>query len=107
METRTYWLSFCDTDRPPGDQFLGVVVVDVTAEEALAALAIRPDMGDREHGPWIAGAIRGAWRAQVNPGGCVASVRIDGDPRAAGYPRLTLLNRADVAALEPPEGDPS
>lgn len=31
---RTFWLSFCDGDRPKGQQFLGACVVDVTDEEA-------------------------------------------------------------------------
>lgn len=106
METRTYWLSFCDDDRPRGDQFLGVVVVDVTADDAAIALAMHPSMHDQENGPWVVAASLAAWHAKVNPGGSVASVRIDGDARSAGYPRLTLLSRADVAALEP-QGKPS
>jgi hypothetical protein len=100
--TRTYWLSFVDPDRPRGERFLGVVVVDVTEEDAAAALAVHPHMADQEEGPWIAAAIRRCWKARVNPGGDVSSRRVDGAPAAilSRYPRLTLLSRADVDRLE-------
>lgn len=101
---RTYWLSFADADRPKGQQFLGVVIVDVSEQEAAAALAAKPDMHDQVEGPWIGAAIRACWQAGVNPGGEVGSMRID-DSAPPGaldrYPRLTLLSRADVARLEP------
>ena len=100
-ETRTYWLSFCDGNLPQGQQFLGAVVVDVDRAAADEALAARPAMGDPVEGPWLVAAIRAAWQAGVNPGGEVASVRIDGNPQAALYPRLTLLSRSDIEALEP------
>lgn len=101
--TRTYWLSFTDPDRPRGQQFLGVVIVDVTDTDAADALAVKPDMHDKDEGPWIGAAIRATWKAGVNPGGQVGSMRIDEGPPAivSRYPRLTLLSRADVEALEP------
>lgn len=106
---RTYWLSFTDSDRPKGRQFLGVLVVDVTEADAAEALALRPTMHDQNEGPWIAAALRAAWKAGVNPGGEASSVRIDDEPAyAARYPRLTLLSRADIDALDqPPSADAS
>lgn len=58
IERRTYWLSFCDGDRPEGQQFLGACVVDVTATEAAAALALKPDMYNKVDGPWLLAAAR-------------------------------------------------
>jgi len=107
---RTYWLSFTDRDRPRGQQFLGVVVVDVSEADRAEALATwnqthDQPMGDRIDGPWIAAAMRACWRAGVNPGGAVASWRLDDHPDfasySARYPRLQLLSRAEIAALEP------
>lgn len=107
---RTYWLSFCDDRRPPGQQFLGVVIVDVSDVDAAGALLTwdathAAPMADRVNGPWLAAAMRACWRAGVNPGGEVASARIDDTPEFASqgprYPRLRLLSRAEIAALEP------
>ncbi len=100
-EQRTYWLSFCDTDRPTGQQFLGVVLVDVTEADAEWERVIRA-MRDQDEGPWIAACITKAWEAKVNPGGEVQTKRMDGrcDAALALYPRLTLLDRAAITALD-------
>ncbi len=106
MNTRTYWLSFCDGDRPKGQQFLGALVVDVTDAEAEAA-RIEIDQRFPQHAPeaeWIAAAARKAWQHGCNPGGEIATVRIDDAEHFATmsprYPRLHLLSRADVAAID-------
>jgi hypothetical protein len=103
-ETRTYWLSFCDSDLPAGQRFRGVVVVDVTRAQADEALRLRPDMYDQVEGPWIGAAIRACWSAGVNPGGEVASIRVDDHPAARRflphYPRLRLLSAEDAARIE-------
>jgi hypothetical protein len=105
MTTRTYWLSFCDDARPRGSQFLGALVVDVTDADAKTAhkhlrrQRLRPS-GDAA---WIGAAVRAAWKAGVNPGGNVACTRLDetAPPSAlALYPRLTLLSKADCAAID-------
>jgi hypothetical protein len=105
---RTYWLSFCDDQRPQGQQFLGVVIVDVSEVDAAGALLTwdathATPMADRVDGPWLAAAMRACWRAGVNPGGEVASRRIDdapGFPRMSPrYPRLQLLSRDEIAAF--------
>lgn len=104
---RTYWLSFCDTDKPKGQQCLGACVVDVTraeADDALIEVALRFPLA-QEGAEWIAAAVRKAHVLGCNPGGEVASVRIDGLPsfpqHGPRYPRGRLLSRVDVAALEP------
>lgn len=49
------WLSFCDGDRPAGDQFLGACIVRIHATD-------EPRHDTRE-------AIQAAWRLGCNPGG--------------------------------------
>jgi hypothetical protein len=109
---QTWWLSFCDSDKPKGQQFLGVIVVDVdepdVARAEPAATAIRgshglpplSDPGDQ----WMAAAIDKTHRLKVNPGGAVASVRLDTHPEfakySARYPRGVLLSRADLDAID-------
>jgi hypothetical protein len=99
-ECRTLWLSFVDPALPTGEQFLGVVVVDVTAEDAAEAQALKPDM-EPTRGPWIAAAIRAAWRAHANPGGEVQSMDVTDGPAdlLAKIPRLTRLSKADLDQL--------
>lgn len=92
----TYWLSFCDADKPKGSQFLGVVLVDAESLED---------------------AVRACWKAGCNPGGEVASIelppldeladdeRADAE-RTYAMPRLTLMSRADIEAYEG-TGEPS
>jgi len=105
--TRTYWLSFCDGSLPKGSQFLGALVVDVTEADREAAsevLRVRFPNHDTDAGPWIAAATRKAHETEVNPGGEVMSVRMDELPHFAFisplYPRLTLLSRPDIDAID-------
>jgi len=104
METRTYWLSFCDNDRPEGQRFIGACIVQVTLSEALTALASRPDMRDRVEGPWIGAAVLKAWALGCNPGGEVASARVDDFPgnarRLACYPHGTLMTKDEIEAID-------
>ena len=98
VEQRTLWLSFCDLDRPKGEQFLGVIVVDVTRDMADAALEAMPWMFDKDDGPWLCAAAKACWDAGVNPGGEVMSMQLpDGGPR---YPLLTLLDKATIDAID-------
>jgi hypothetical protein len=100
--TRTYWLSFCDPDKPEGQQFLGVVVIDVSEEDAAAAKPVidvlfpRHDAGAE----WIAAAQRKCWQLGCNPGGQVAAFE---KPAAyewpADVPRGRLLQRGELEAL--------
>jgi hypothetical protein len=112
MTTQTWWLSFCDPDRPTGQQFLGALVLDVEwADVAMAegiTIAIRASHGlpplDDPDVQWMAGAVYKAHRLRVNPGGAVAARRFDDVPgfatHSARYPRGVLLSRADIAAID-------
>jgi hypothetical protein len=109
-KTQTWWLSFVDSDRPTGDQFLGVAVVDVTEADAAAghraARQRRAEFGHSEPvEPWIdwmTAAILKTHRTGCNPGGEVGAVRIDEAPeyptKGATLPRNTLLSKAELAA---------
>jgi len=99
---RTYWLSFTGPHKPQGEQFLGVVVVDVQESEAQAALKMRPAMYDKIHGPWVGAALRSAHISGCNPGGEVSSWRVDDAPpeRLKRYPRLRLLSRVELGQIE-------
>src|SRR6185295_17830721 len=100
---QTFWLSFTDPDRPSGQQFLGVAVVDVTEADAVEA---------RRHllpqalpgAEWIGAALRKAHETGCNPGGEVGSVRIDDTAEFAAksphIPRHQLLSRADLERLD-------
>ncbi len=101
--TRTYWLSFCDNDRPAGQQFLGVAVVDVTEKDrAEAEVITREKWGERdEEVYWLGAAIRKSHQEGCNPGGEVASARIDEfiTPETPDCPRHRLLSKAELQAL--------
>lgn len=104
---RTYWMSFCDGTRPKGTQFLGALVVDVTQAEAhnmILELVTRFPRADLDEGPWIAAASHKAHQAKVNPGGEVASIRMDDLPNwgaiSAVYPRLRLMSKQEIAKID-------
>lgn len=80
-----WWLSFCDADRPKGEQFLGVAIVGPAGNIAEAA------MQAHAHG--------------CNPGGQVMGIELPDGP-GDGYgaimertPRNVLLSRADLDEL--------
>jgi hypothetical protein len=58
MLTYTVWMSFSDPTRPKGSQFLGVAVLDVTEEEAAAAIpslrALHPKAIEGAERLWVA-----------------------------------------------------
>lgn len=104
MVTKTFWLSFCDPDKPKGEQFLGAAVVDVTDEmaaEALIDVILRFPMA-MDEAEWPAAATREAHRTGCNPGGEVAITEITEAPPdiLAAYPRNQLLSRAEIEALD-------
>ncbi len=81
-ETRTYWLSFVDPDRPSGQKFLGVCIVDVTDADVRAVRdEVRAKFPTaRDGAEWIAAASRCAWTHGCNPGGEILSVWLN-DPK--------------------------
>lgn len=57
-DEQCFWMSFCDTEKPEGSQFLGVVIVTA--------------MG-------VAHAIDKSHRLGINPGGEVKIIKLDDD----------------------------
>lgn len=98
--TRTFWLSFCDTKKPTGEQFLGVSVVDVTqemADEALLILILHFPLA----GPgsaWPAAAVRQTKVLGCYPGGEVCIEQI-GSELASRLPRGQLLQKSELESL--------
>jgi len=100
---RTFWLSFCDGDRPTGEQFLGVAVVDVSDDQATAALEdIKTRFTHAQPGAeWLGAAMREAWRLGCNPGGEVQSMELpQDDPRLVMVPRGRLMQKPELEDLE-------
>jgi len=60
-----WWLSFCDTDRPAGTQFLGVCIINATDLASAITLShvmgINPGGQVRTVGPLPAGSIGPGW----------------------------------------------
>jgi hypothetical protein len=98
---RTFWLSFGDPDRPKGEQFLGVAIVDVT--DADAARAKRLVMARFPHAhsgsEWIAAAGQVAWATGCNPGGQILTIDVTGEHETDKLPRNRLLSKADLSDL--------
>jgi len=90
-----FWLSFCDNERPPGEQFRGVALVEADGPDEQEALR---------------NAVRRAWATGCNPGGEIQSVMIgdelldrmsnDQRVRLARAPRDTLLSKEELAHFD-------
>ena len=75
-----YWLSFCDSDRPEGQHFLGGCIVEAwNAEDA----------------------VREAWAQNCNPGGEVAIIEVTPQYEAnvAKFTINHLYTRAEIEAM--------
>lgn len=100
---KTFWLSFCDKERPKGEQFLGACIVDVTDQDAAEA-AIDVALGfpnARPGAEWVAAALKKAWRLGCNPGGEVAHHEIPADnPNVTQFQRGVLLDRATIEEID-------
>jgi hypothetical protein len=103
VERKTFWMSFCDPQRPTGEQFLGACVMDVSADEASGVL-LEMAMRFPFHTPgaeWEAAATRKAHRLGCNPGGEIAFADLPVDhPKLAEYPRGALLSKADIERID-------
>lgn len=75
---KRFWLSFCDTDKPAGSQFLGVAIV-------------------RAHS--LPEAIRVAHVLGINPGGEVQSLELPDGVKIDGGSMEQLLSRVEAEAL--------
>jgi hypothetical protein len=99
---KTFWLSFADSHRPKGQQFLGVAVIDVSDDAAAAAkvqleLLFPKAQPDAE---WILAATLLAWEHDCNPGGEVGAIDITDDPEVVAVPRNRLLSKEELTTLE-------
>lgn len=100
---RTFWMSFADPDKPEGQRFLGVSIVEVSEEEASdsrAELAV----SHPKHLPgaeWIAAAARVAWVMGCNPGGEIGAAEIPPEHLAkfADAPRFRLMQKPELVEL--------
>lgn len=99
METRTYWMSFADETKPKGQQFLGVVILDVTDEEARSWIKTHgwlypARMAGAE---WNGAAMVKAHRLKINPGGQIMYVDITHAPTPAPLIKNKLLSAKELA----------
>ena len=97
------WLSFTDPDRPAGQQFLGVSVVEVTYDDLNAARGVLETHGHstKEQAVLIAAAIRKAWQMGCNPGGEVLTHELLPEvPEYQTAPRHQLLSHAELVARD-------
>lgn len=80
-----YYLSFCDTNRPTGQQFIGACIVPI-GDNSLDGLEI---------------AIRFAWKMGCNPGGEVKSVFM-GDELQKRFERFSnrLMSKAQIDEMD-------
>lgn len=97
---RLFWLSFCDPEKPQGQQFLGVAIVEVTREDAaLASIIVAMGFPNALPGAeWIAAASSVARQHGCNPGGEIQACEL-GPMFPTNVPRHTLLSKAQLEAL--------
>lgn len=86
----TFWMSFCDPDKPKGQQFLGVSIVEVDELDVMLAI-----------GNLAMAASAKAWERQCNPGGEVAMKEIHPDDlhNLNETPRFVVLSKDDLRRL--------
>jgi hypothetical protein len=100
---KAFWLSFCDAERPEGQQFLGVCIVKVSAEDADAeALTLLLRFPPAQPGSeWLAAAITKSHRLGCNPGGEVAAHELPADhPNLAFYELGVLMDRRTIEEID-------
>ena len=100
---KIYWLSFCDGDKPKGEQFLGACLVEVSQEEAdLAAVCVAIEFPYAEPGSeWIGAASRKAHQMGCNPGGEMASIELPADhPNLRYFAKHVLMSREAIERID-------
>jgi hypothetical protein len=104
---KTFWLSFVDEDRPEGDRFLGVAIVQVTEADVAAVLPqLNAQFPHRlPDSEWIAAATRKAHRLGCNPGGQVMSLELHAGEVPPAIWLNRLLTRAEADAVPGPGED--
>lgn len=74
-----FWLSFCDEDKPAGEHFLGVAILQ--AHDVIEAVST-------------------AHRLKINPGGQVASWELPVDYELPEQFKERLLSKSDIETLQ-------
>ena len=74
-----WWLSFCDTEKPEGQQFLGACFV---------------------RGTNMIAAVKNAHMFDINPGGEVQGVEVPSDLIVPEWAKNKLLTKANVERLD-------
>lgn len=89
-----FWLSFCDTDKPEGTQFLGVAIVEVLPPFTPR----RSPLHAKDNA--FACALERSHAIGVNPGGEVGSMEIPAAHEERMRPHLDrLITRAELEEL--------
>lgn len=99
---KVFWLSFCDSERPKGQQFLGACLIDVTAAEADDAaidVLLRFPLAQPD-AEWLAAAIKKSHALGCNPGGEVASAEFTECPHLSRYRCGVLMDRATIERID-------
>lgn len=73
-----WWLSFCDTDKPEGEQFVGACIV--------------------EDAPDMVRAVERAWELGLNPGGQVAGMPLSDWPKDQAHRLVEDPEKAEALA---------
>lgn len=98
-----FWMSFTDPEKPAGQRFLGVCVVEVTATDVERYLPLL----HAEHpealpgAEWLFAAMQYARAHGCNPGGEIMSTVLDDDdPRVTTIPRDRLMLMDELTRLD-------
>ncbi|HEX4915008.1 MAG TPA: hypothetical protein VFV51_13665, partial [Vicinamibacterales bacterium] len=95
--TRTFWISFCDSDTGKN---IGICVVEVTSEQAEEAIAIHRQVnphGEHPTDEWMVAAIGQTLLMECNPGGEVAMQEVvDPSVLPPDLPRNRLIQEDEL-----------
>ena len=100
---KVFWLSFCDVDKPEGQQFLGACLIQVSEADAMDALVdiLLRFPHAQEGAEWLGAAVKKAHRLGCNPGGEVASMEVELDnPNLSRFQLNTLMDRATIEQID-------
>ena len=95
----TFWLSFVDEHRRPGERFLGVAIVEVCDDEYQLSKVEGQLRGwpNDPYSVWTRAAVDKAWQLGCNPGGQVGSVMIEAEALPSDTPRGKLMQKDELA----------
>ena len=93
-----YWLSFVDPEKPEGERFLGVSIVEISDDDPIPSFGLSiEEMAEKGKVAWhFFQAVGKTHRLGINPGGEVRGELLDRAPDPAFVGRL--LNKAEALA---------